>query len=279
MKFRTGGDLKPTRIIFLLIVLALACGKYIYSHRQNDPVTQSIPPKENADGTIDYTLLSQAPQSTAHYWVLRFPKTMAVTRSEEQYEGVVTLPNGPSYKLKSQPNENIEFFLRLPTLEPLPAPATAEDIMNAGVLRVYVYNHPYNIKARLPEMMQDIAEKCVEVGRFEPGVIAYQAKPDYQAPKDRPGKCFVHDLGDDKAIGYILHDRGGAYLGDFKCWLPQTPDAQAGCFGNIALPQNRRALFHFMTVKIPPQSLQSITEQVVKFVTQATIRLEAIPAK
>jgi hypothetical protein len=272
--------LKPTRIILLLIIVVLAGGQYLYTHRQSDPLAKSIPPKENEDGTIDYLLLSHpTPESTSYSWVMRFSKTMAVRRGEEQHEGFITLPNGPSYKLKNQPNENIALFFRLPELVPLPAPATADDRMDDDILSVYLYNHPYNIEAQLPDMMRDIAEKCVEVSRFEPGVIGYRAKPNYQAPKDRPGQCFVHDLGDERAIGYILHDRSEAYLGKFDCTLPEPPGVPARCFGEVALPQNRRAVLHFLTVKIPPESLQSVTEQILKFVTQATVRLEANPAE
>ena len=133
--------LSRTAIVGALIFAALF-GGYKYFDFAGDTAHPYVPPKENADGTIDYTLIFMPLRKYGgSYWVLRFPKDWAVIPSEAEDPGEVRLPGGKVWDFNAVPNWWVKVRLDYTTLKPLPkdAPAPRTELWiyaNANPLRL-----------------------------------------------------------------------------------------------------------------------------------------------
>ncbi len=67
------------RLVVVVLILTIGYGGYRYYVNLHDPFAAGIPPHENADGTVDYTLIDlPEPGNKQHYWVFTLPKDQYV---------------------------------------------------------------------------------------------------------------------------------------------------------------------------------------------------------
>ena len=110
------------KIGIVLIAAMLMAGGYFYFTRPSNPLLTGIPPKDNSDGTIDYTLLmlrksnQKTDEDKITEWVFRFPKELNAQLSDpvkaETSNGSVVMSLGS--------NRSVYFYLDVNSMAPVP---------------------------------------------------------------------------------------------------------------------------------------------------------------
>jgi hypothetical protein len=239
------------------------------AHQQGAP--PYVPPKENADGTVDYTLIFRPlPKFEGNYWVLRFPKDWDVTPSETEDAGEVRLPNGRVWDFNAVPNDWVRIRLNLETLTPLKKGTPP----GSGELWIEPTADPYltKSKADYDRFMKETAEHCDKIGEIIPGVVAYKMR---QPENVHRLKCFA--LTPDQT-GYVVYDDRGKYIADINCADWNKTKARATCRGKIELMNGHAASVSLNTPlrSALPDEIKSIVTFTQRFLLDATVKRGAI---
>jgi hypothetical protein len=110
-------------VLWTAIGIAVVALAVIYYRHANDPLVAGIPPKENSDGTIDYTLIGIETAKTGSRkselleWVIRLPKNY-IARDVSQVDGSEIWFNGGHIKFKGRHNESVALWLKIKDLSP-----------------------------------------------------------------------------------------------------------------------------------------------------------------
>lgn len=198
--------MRPFRLIAFLVITLVLAGGWYWLHKHNmSPRVAGIPPQENADGTIDYTLVNWVADPPP-YWVLRFPKKAHVIGDEEDPKprfpaGLFTHPIGK--------NNNIRVFLTIPDFKFLTEKSrSADDSVVTVILPPPVYIRPYRLKDWERENIND---ECKLVGELAPGVF------EYGGSRGGAFGFLCSNIGRHKGKPIIVRDKSGKLIGDGAC--------------------------------------------------------------
>jgi hypothetical protein len=260
-----------------------------YYQRASDPLVAGSPPRENADGTIDYTLFDQwVDDPEPYFWVLRLPADQYVVASEEwsaNYKGT-----GGSYGFQTRPNQYITLYF---TDENFGRYLTKTDVKN-GVSSVgFVQVSFQSTELRLTldggvnftiQTDEEIARDCRVFDQSVPGLTRYVDAVD-KAPASMRCSSLRDPVG--RTTYNVLRKADGVPVAGFDCIEGRASNGSSSCAGEIAAGGMREAQFRFTNmafIKQMPQ-LQANLEAYVKRVTvrnemsvTARKRLEEIKA-
>ena len=252
-----------------------------------------IPPRENADGTIDYTLvdpeahingIGQPP--VRKEWVLRFPKDVYISGVEQSKVRRFEI-NGVSLRTDEDPNRSFSFYLNF---EDFSFMGEARQSENPDVLRVRLLSEylKYGIVAEKPghtsyaqRHFAHNDRNCTKEKELAPGVfqlrqatqeeardaISQAASPAQLTSRynlELEPKCNIQSNSirislyslDNKPVGAgLCHERDNETVGE--------------CRIRLWLPQNRLAVFFFSQTRIG--QLQEAYEAVSRILARSTV--------
>jgi hypothetical protein len=254
------------------LAIAATCvylGFKFYQHSKR--IHAEIPPQENADGTIDYTLIDQwVDDPEPYFWVLRLPADQYVEASEEwsaNYKGT-----GGSYGFRTRPNQYITLYF---TDENFNQYMSKTDVKNGvssvGFVEVSFRSTELTLtldgRANFTiQMDEEIARDCHVFDQSVPGLTRY-----IDAVDKVPGSMRCSALRDPvgRTTYNILRKADGSPVADFDCIEGRARNGSSSCGGEIAAGGMRRAGFRFTNMALIgrlPQ-LQANLEAYVKRVT------------
>lgn len=251
-----------------------------------------IPPQENADGTIDYTLVDKKANVNGirakperKEWVLRFPKDTYIFRPETMDVGRFEI-NGVSLRTNSQANKSLLFNLHFDTFRFLGREASSLD---NSVIKVWLNSNylKYGVIAERPghrsyaySHFTSNVLRCAKDKELAPGVYKLrqatrdeirQVIEEISATwKGRPldpeldRECYLSE----NAMRVELHSPSGRPVGSGLCRFHD--DANTGrCAIHVWFPQNRTGTIRTTISQIT--NLAEIYSKAVDIVTAATI--------
>jgi hypothetical protein len=227
-----------------------------------------VPPIENADGTIDYTLVDKPrKESGGTYWILRLQKDWDVKQSESEDPSAARPPNKIVASLKAISNDHLIIEFAYQTLEPArhSAPKEAEELFKLIAQsdpRLSLSNEEFET------LIRNTDQHCDKRGEATFGVVEYAVR--------KPEK--VHDAGcfvgwDSKLRGFIVFDGASQYLAKFSCIDPGK-SGFGGCWGDIELKNGLVASFSSKAREaITPQKLRDFTFFARDFFEKNTVQV------
>jgi hypothetical protein len=273
----------------LAVVAVLAGHKWWSSYQQS----LGIPPRENADGTIDYTLVDPEAHINGiekppvrKEWVLRFPKDVYISGVEQKKVRRFEI-NGVSLRTDQDPNRSFSFYLNFEDFSFLGEERQSDD---PDVLRVRLESEylKYGIVAEKPGHTS-YAERhfalfdrnCTKEKELAPGVFKLRQSTQEEVrravarissspeivsrykPELEP-RCYIST----DSIRISLYNLQNKPVGSGLCW--ERDDETIGqCNLTIWLSSNRMAGLFFKQVKIG--QLQEAYEAVARMLAQATV--------
>jgi hypothetical protein len=186
------------KIGIVLIAAMLLAGGYFYLTRPTNPLVTGIPPKENSDGTVDYTLLIERPayekseREMITEMVFRFPKVFG---AELHTPSKVEISNGMRFDLRS--NRTLSFYLDFQTLQPVPPHYMDNRSFNS------VADHIVSVSIvastpRTPSNFENTRWKndCVETGKKIGNLVEYVSSEKVRSicdllPTDKKGRLYA----------------------------------------------------------------------------------------
>jgi hypothetical protein len=119
------------RVLWTAIGIAIVALAVLYYRHATDPLAAGIPPKENADGTVDYTLIGIGNSKTTPTkqelleWVIRLPKKYIVNdTSQENGSGIWF--DGDRIEYNGRHNEGLQLWLKIKDLSPAESSGSGE---------------------------------------------------------------------------------------------------------------------------------------------------------
>jgi hypothetical protein len=261
--------MKKTFLAF--VAIAITVGGYFYYERVIRKGHPYVAPRENADGTIDYTLIFRPlPKSQGRYWVLRFPKEWAVVPSESINVGKVQLPNGSVWDFKTVPNNWLEVRLDYPTLKPLRQGTAAQK--DEVHLRARINPYLAMTDTDLQKLKTETERHCVAKGEVSPGVFLFETR---EPISEHEFKCFVAGLD----IGHQIYDEKGNYIARFGCLIWKPNLARSGCIGDVELGNGYQAMVStsLFEKNIQPAEVKQIALLTRDMFAAATVKHGKIP--
>jgi hypothetical protein len=258
------------KIVAVTVVAAAVYGGYLLKKPTGPWQHPYVPPHENADGTIDYTLVDKPRrESDGSYWILRFPKEWDVVPSEAEDPGAVQLPNGTVVDFNSVPNDHVKINFDYQTLTPM---KKGERLKDNEDLRLIARGNPrlFLSKEQLETLRRETEQNCNKIGEPLVGVVEYEVrKPERE---HNPG-CFVGWLVHATFTGYLIFDEARNYIAEFNCTDPSEGQLYV-CSGSIELSNKFTAQFGFRTPqKIMPAKLKEITFFARDFFEKSTVKI------
>jgi hypothetical protein len=254
-------------------LVALACAAAFTAFKLQYPSREwrhpYVPPKENPDGTIDYTLIAKPlGKWDGDYWVLRFPKDWKVTTSENAEAAEVKSPNGYHFKFNVIPNDWLTVDFDYPSLTPQPKDTPEKD--STVTVRPGAYKN--NV---VPSIAPFWVRGCEQLGEVFPGVLAFKQKT--PAASD----CITQDKG----IAYVVVGTASQAMSEFSCtddWLtrPFREGKTTVCSGSVRIFRDRNALTSIdrASTRIGPEEIKKVTEFARQFLEQTTVKQGTIKA-
>jgi hypothetical protein len=272
-----------------LIAIILIAGIGYYLARPADPLLSGIPPRENADGTIDYTLVNKwLYDKEPTYWVLRFPNDQYVRTSENWTGDYKNSSN--SVGLHTRPNQYIELYFKDNSLENYLLKSEFGHSDRAGRIEVTVWAEE-NISATNDGQslgtgsVRDVNKHCKLVERIAPGVLLYANDVENNDGSIEQAGCA--GVGYDHP-GYIeayvlVQNAKGNPVGEFNCGVSQTAVTPRTCLGRFVIGTARMISVSF-DYGLLPKALElrgSIEEYLmsksIKVDTSETMRKQLEP--
>jgi hypothetical protein len=254
-------------------LVALACAAAFTAFKLQYPSREwrhpYVPPKENPDGTIDYTLIAKPLEKwDGDYWVLRFSKDWKLTTSESAEPAEVKSPNGSHFKFNVLPNDWVNVEFDYPSLRPLPKDTPARD--SVVTVRPGAYKNSV-----VPKVSPSSVRGCANLGEVIPGVVAYKRN------EPLTGVC----IGSDDQITYVVKGSAGNALSEFLCtddwsFVKYERRNLGGCHGTVRVFDDRLAIVNLRrtTARIGPEEIKKLTEFAMQFLEGATFQQGTIKA-
>jgi hypothetical protein len=251
----------------ILGTLAITVGSIIYN---NLPPWRHpyVPPRANADGTIDYPLIFKPLKlQEGDYWVLRLDKDQWINKiidSEETYDFSLW---GTSGSLRSVPNRSLVAHFHFPEMKPYIKGTSAEQ---TGAISIQFSNNPSNADIYFESDLEDVKEHCETPTKINNRITEYRRKPIPNQVKS--GNCFS-SLSDEnrQSMGYLVHDSSGNTLALYTCLWP-IPGRYGHCTSYLMLPFERTANITIQYYSmITPDELVKYTDQALDFILNATV--------
>lgn len=251
-----------------------------------------IPPQENADGTIDYTLVDKkanvngiSAKPVRKEWVLRFPKDAYIFRPETTDIGRFEI-NGVSLGTSSSPNQSLLFPLHKDGIKFLGEEGLelTNDVFHVSLNSKFL---EYGVVDERPGhgsyayshfISNDL--RCVKEKELAPGVFKMRqaTKEEVRRVIDQVSATWKGSPLDpeldrecsrsESTMRIALYSANGIPVGQGHC--PREEEVKTySCIIRIWLPQNRMGSLRFMPGLVP--NLQEMYSRTVNIVTAATV--------
>ena len=256
-------------MIALLFALVVAALWHYYPAVLGSNWEDEVPPRANADGTIDYVLMQKSKNVEGHYWVMRLPKEISVRRSQNRNLGQFST-GGISAGLKETANSYIVIDFFKDSLRPALLAdnlsehdsLVAERTYNAMFRGWYVLDDGPNMD------IKENFETCREEPSSSPRVRIFSYDENIER-SHAPKRCYVSSLAREgyENKDYVIADTAGKYLGDFECTFYQDdPIKKCGGFVNLSL--NNHVQLTVNVTEIDPQKLAELADAARAFFTK-----------
>jgi hypothetical protein len=263
------------RRVLLGVLSVVALSSYFgfqFYKRASDPLVAGIPPRENADGTIDYVLAYnlKAPFEglKGNYWVLRFTKHQYISLSGLSGDTTVGRVGGPAYTLRSFPNEylviNMRKFGNAEVMQNDPDTFKHYD----GRVDIQVMSSLQSTGPWFIEEIQSAQKKCAAPVVVSKRIVAYQEKN----PPNRGylNRCFAYYHTAERSIGYIFYDDAGAPIAILSCGLP-TADESGICRASVFSKQPGSIIVTVYFRNLEPQILLDTIDKAIRYIADVTV--------
>jgi hypothetical protein len=263
--------MKRVLIAGALTVVAL-CGYFAvqYYQRASDPLVAGIPPRENADGTVDYALiLRPINEHGGYYWVIRLNKIFSVRRSEDLDNLDAELSGGPAFKFKPVPNNFLTLgYIIENGIRPLTKERKALIPLHKAFNVLLTISNP-NAHLEIAKHLEEAKSYCAPPVRLSSRVEMYQQKNE-GARKGTP-KCFSKTtLTDGIDAGYLITDNDGKPIGLYSCRERNRPETSF-CEATFTLKTEWSALAQFQHEGLSPIEFEKITDTIIADINKALV--------
>jgi hypothetical protein len=260
------GKRKWAWLVAILVLVVVGFG-YFYRSFTRDTWQDEVPPRVNADGTIDYVLMEKSNKYEGHYWVYRLPKEIYVERSQTRDLGRFSA-DGISAGLRETANSYLTVYFLKDSLRP----AVSEDKITVadtiGLVRLFqvTFENLYMFDDNPTIAIGDAPEVCRELNSSNPRVRIF-IYDEYKLNADKSKHCFVKPFGTEAKKGYLISDDNGKYIGNLVCVL----EPKENCSGFIYLGANNYAQPRVYVDQIDNQKIVDFVDTVRNFATQHTL--------
>jgi hypothetical protein len=252
-----------------ICVLSTVSGYYGYKRYMfgNDPLLTGIPPHENLDGTIDYTLAFPVSQKhDGYYWVVRFPKNQYVELSQPG-ETRIEIPGTAVYGLKSYNNQMLTTYFKLQSFQPFTKPYAIDEILKAPHVEVVLSNVWSDRAENSAIFLNKDSKGCVALGEVAKNIYAYE-------PRGNSIDTCVFQEASFKQIGYSIRNEKGLHLAEMSCDI----EYNGSCHGRSVLKFGRYINFSFKHAQLPVSEYANMFAGIETYLTNSTIKVEKIEA-
>lgn len=235
-----------------------------------------IPPQENADGTIDYTLIAKPKKYAGGAWVLRIPKDVNVQLSENEGESSVIFSGGGSVGFRAIPNGHIEVNFDLSMTHLLTKDEFPLKGKKVKHISVYVNADLGWIAKDKLKRQETSASNCKNLNEVAPGITALepQKKPD-EKPNEECGLYF-DDQGN--TFGFAVRNQSGNFVTLVECSTATGDHVDANCNATVNFPWYRHANIYFSLDEVTPDKFRETFQKITDYFQQRTVRIGTIPA-
>jgi hypothetical protein len=258
---------------FSLLLAALFIGYLAYTRMPDIFEPRFIPPHDNGDGTVDYTLVTRNPKlEEKHLWIIRLPKEVWAELSEDGRIGDVSINGGPAIGFNSIANRNLQVAFWAKDMSPYLKDSGQYPILNDQLVRVSL-----DFASRWPSRwnwgpsISDIERACLELPRPSQNVRAFRGK----LPPATEGYCPVRADNKYSEVAYLLYRENKKLSGHFRCF--NHPNQNQKCHGSILLTQRSDADVFYSGSFLPPDQLEKTISAVQEFFDHATVLVESVP--
>jgi hypothetical protein len=256
---------------FSLLLAALFIGYLAYTRMPDIFEQRFVPPHDNGDGTIDYTLVTRNPKlEEKHLWIIRLPKEVWAELSEDGRIGDVSINGGPAIGFNSIANYQLEISFWPKDLTPYLK--SSGNFPPRSNLQVIVYEGKKPFSQWLPRLPEALVA-CDELPSPDRRVRRFTQKA-HPTPESLEANCFAKDVIGKRQFGHLLLDSAGSEFGTITCDSELQADGR--CYGFIWLPQDRKAQLNFKSSDFPPGRMQDMVSLIHAYLTKATILTETV---
>ena len=266
-------------MLLMLVLIAVAFGvdKYFkFKTKAWDDQHPFVPiaPHENADGTVDYTLVSKPLKSAVgKYSVLRFPKNVLVLPPHGELLADASFTNGDN------PNGGLILHFKIPSFEPLRQTVGDERYL-LDTFHVNVSPREFDSEFLNSKTISEAEKYCTKVSYIEPSVAVYVTKsPNTNSLLE---SCFLGDQKSDGGVGYLVYDSNKKLLAEIICSTQGANSTNknnqtATCSGSLFAEQGNYVQFNWNSETFDPAQLQSLVSTLKSSINEATVRVEDVP--
>jgi hypothetical protein len=248
------------RFVVGVVLLAVGYGGYRHYVNSHDPQVVGIPPHENADGTIDYTLaLPVTADHDGFYWVVRLPKDQYIEISKPGTSDV-GIVGGVALGLRTYSNQSINLLYKLPTLGVFRKSSTEDERFKTPHISIMLSNAEHDQVEWSNDFLGDGTKHCHAIGEVEKGLFAYDPTD------DGVGLC-PFSKASYKTVGYSVRNSKGLHIAQFEC----QPAENGNCNGSLHLSINRFGYFDFNYLLLPRSEYAKIIVELESVLVKATV--------
>lgn len=256
---------KLSKAIVLLLVFVAGYFSYKYYQFARDPYANGIPPHENSDGTVDYTLATPgSAEVDRYYWVVRLPKDQ-YAKTSESGESPIGIINGVGYAFRSYSNQSLGLYYKLPSFEPFKSTSTVEERIDGPSIRVTLLNNWSDPAKDSANFLNEHVTDCIAKGEVEKNLFAYGP---YNSNR---GRCPFREASFE-TIGYSIRNDAGLHIAEMLCIPGQNTD----CSGTMTLPVGRDVLFSFNYKFLPRSEYVKAITRVSELISSTVVRVEKV---
>lgn len=235
-----------------------------------------FPPRENADGTMDYTLFVKTRKEfPGGVWVLRIPKVVDVQLSENEGESSVMFGGGGGVGFSAVPNGHIVVNFDLDATRPFTKDEFPIKQKKVKHIRVSAY-------AGLGEMSRDdlkqqeaSAAHCKNGSEVAQGVI--DLDPQKMANDEAGEHCRLLNNDNGKTFGFAVRNEAGKFVTLVDCSTATDDHIDATCTATLHFPWYRRAFVSFSLDEVTPDKFREVFQKIAIYFEQATVRIGTVP--
>lgn len=228
-----------------------------------------VPPRVNADGSIDYVLMQKSKNVEGHYWVMRLPKEISVRRSQNRNLGQFST-GGISAGLRETANSYITVYFYKDSLRPavLEDKLSLDDTLALDNFFEAHFENYYEFDDGPDSNIRDNFEACHEELSSSSRVRIFSYDEELEKAH-KPKQCHVRPFAheDWTTKSYVIANIDRKFIGDIRC-VTYPKELKKKCSGLISLGHNNHVLLNVYTDQIDLQKLVLFVDTVRDFATQ-----------